>query len=211
MNNVLFSVRSALSDYTEIVERLDALGRAVIFANIPNVSQIGFLLDRQDLINLQAAAMDYVKPLGLELVMDESEGYAYFRQIVSEEQDGGELPRLVQRRPLSYPVSLLCVLLREKLVEADAGGGDVRVVLGKEQIVELLQTFLPSQSNEAKLMDQIETHINKVVELGFLRKLKTDRATYEVRRILKAFVDADWLADLDEKLKVYREYSLSKS
>ncbi|GBD97352.1 hypothetical protein BMS3Abin06_02250 [bacterium BMS3Abin06] len=165
----------------------------------------------EDLIHLQAAAMDYVKPLGLELVTDESEGYAYLRQIMYDEQDGNALPRLVQRRPLSYPVSLLCVLLREKLVEADAGGGDVRVILSKEQIVELMQTFLPLKSNEAKLMDQIETYINKVVDLGFLRKLKTDRTAYEVRRILKAFVDADWLADMDDKLKVYREYALSQS
>ena len=165
----------------------------------------------QDLMNLQAAVMDYVRPLGLELVTDESEGYAYLRQIVSDEEDGNALPRLVHRRPLSYPVSLLCVLLREKLVEADAGGGDVRVVLSKEQIVELMQTFFPLKSNEAKLMDRIETYINKVVELGFLRKLKTDRAVYEVRRILKAFVDADWLADMNDKLKVYREYAISQS
>ena len=32
--------------------------------------------------------------------------------------------------------------------------------------------FLPEGSNEAKLIDQIETHINKIVELGFLRRLK---------------------------------------
>ncbi len=165
----------------------------------------------EDLMRLQAAAMDYVRPLGLELVTDESEGYAYLRQIVTDEQDGNALPRLVRRSPLSYPVSLLCVLLREKLVEADAGGGDVRVILGKEQIVELMQTFLPLKSNEAKLMDRIETYINKVVDLGFLRKLKTGGSAYEVRRILKAFVDADWLADMDDKLKVYHEYALSQS
>ena len=30
------------------------------------------------------------------------------------------------------------------------------------------------------------------------------QTTYEVRRILKAFVDAEWLAELDARLAAYR-------
>lgn len=160
-----------------------------------------------DLLALQAAAMDYLAVMGLELVVDEAEGYAYLQQTASEEAETDPLPRLVQRRPLSYPVSLLCVLLRKKLVEADAGGEDVRVVLTRDQIVEMMRVFLPDQANEAKLVDKIDAHINKVVGLGFLRKHAKRGRVYEVRRILKALVDADWLADLDEKLKVYHEHA----
>ena len=118
--------------------------------------------------------------------------------------------RLVARRPLSYPVSLLLALLRKKLAEFDAGGGDTRLVLGRDDIVELVRVFLPEGPNEARLIDQIETHINKVVELGFLARLKptsastTAPASFEVRRILKAFVDAQWLADFDARLATYR-------
>jgi hypothetical protein len=49
-----------------------------------------------------------------------------------------------------------------------------------------------------------------VVELGLLRRLKpaagsgSDRGHYEVRRILKAFVDAQWLAEFDARLEIYR-------
>ena len=71
----------------------------------------------------------------------------------------------------------------------------------------LFRSFLPQRSNEARLIDQIETHINKVVELGFLRKLKTgsnQAASYEVRRILKAFVDAQWLSEFDARLAEYQ-------
>jgi hypothetical protein len=67
--------------------------------------------------------------------------------------------------------------------------------------------FLPESSNEAKLIDQIETHLNKIVELGFLRRLKPSvgqAAMFEVRRILKAFVDAQWLADFDSRLSSYQ-------
>ncbi|HUM05518.1 MAG TPA: DUF4194 domain-containing protein [Terriglobales bacterium] len=164
------------------------------------------------LINLQARARDYVAVLGLELVLDEAEGYAFLRSRPEAEDDAApKLPRLVARRPLSFPVSLLLALLRKKLAEFDASGGDTRLVLSRDEIVEMVRVFLPDSSNEARLIDQIETHLNKIVELGFLRRLKTSAAAqgrqtaaFEVRRILKAFVDAQWLADFDARLAAYQ-------
>jgi len=164
------------------------------------------------LLNLQARVRDYVAVLNLELVLDEAEGYAFLksRPEPSDDDPSPRLPRLVARRPLSFPVSLLLALLRKKLAEFDAGGGNTRLVLHRDDIVELVRVFLPDASNEAKLIDQIETTINKVVELGFLHKLKpagsatAGSATYEVRRILKAFVDAQWLAELDARLATYQ-------
>ena len=73
-------------------------------------------------------------------------------------------------------MSLLLALLRKKLAEFDAGGGDTRLILTRDEIVELMRVFLPDSSNEARLIDQVETHINKIVELGFLRRLKLRRA-----------------------------------
>jgi hypothetical protein len=168
------------------------------------------------LYSLQARVRDYVAVLGLELVVDEAEGYAFLRsrqQLIegAEDSANAKLPRLIARRPLSFPVSLLLALLRKKLAEFDAGGGDTRLVLSRDQIVEMIRVFLPEGSNEAKLMDQIEVHLNKIVELGFLRRLKSGPgaqtgqvAAFEVRRILKAFVDAQWLADFDARLDAYR-------
>ncbi len=159
----------------------------------------------QDLLALQARARDYVALLGLELILDEAEGHAFLRTRPLAEGEP-ELPRLVQRRALSFPVSLLLALLRKKLAEFDAGGGDTRLILTRDEVVELIRVFLPSGSNEAKLIDQVETHLNKIIELGFIRRLKApggDQA-YEVRRILKAFVDAQWLAEFDQRLLAYR-------
>lgn len=111
------------------------------------------------------------------------------------------------RRQLSYPVSLLLALLRKKLVEHDAGGGDPRLILSREQIVELIRVFLPASANEAKLVDRVHADINKVVELGFLRRLRGQDNQYEVRRIIKAYVDAQWLAEFDQRLAEYREHA----
>jgi hypothetical protein len=157
----------------------------------------------QNLLDAQIAVRDYLGIIGLELVLDEAEGYAYVSQ---HEPAGGEpLPRLVPRRQLSYPVSLLLALLRKRLAEADASGGE-RLILSREQLAELLRLFLPEGSNEARLIDRIDAHIGKVVELGFLRRLRgQDEALYEVRRILKAFVDAQWLNEFDQRLQEYAQ------
>jgi hypothetical protein len=168
----------------------------------------------QALLSLQARVRDYVAVLGLELVLDEAEGYAFLRTRPEDEEAGTTLPRLVARRPLSFPVSLLLALLRKKLAEFDAGGGDTRLVLSRDEIVDLIRLFLPEGTNEVKLMDQVESHISKIVDLGFLRKLKSSAgqvAGYEVRRILKAFVDAQWLAEFDARLAAYQEQLAGKT
>ena len=162
----------------------------------------------RSLLELQPQARDYVDVLGLQVVIDEAEGYAFLRQRPSDPDETDPLPRLVPRRVLSFPVSLLLALLRKKLAEFDAQGGDTRLMLSREQITEMVRVFLPPTSNEARLTDQIEAHINKIVDLGFLRRLKPAAgsvgvASFEVRRILKAFVDAQWLADFDARLAVY--------
>jgi hypothetical protein len=159
----------------------------------------------RDMLALQGPARDHLKLLALDVVIDEAEGYAYLRQSdvdAPDSEDAG--PRLIARRPLSYPVSLLLVLLRKRLALHDAHGGDTRLVLTREQIVEMMRTFLPAAPNEAKLVDQIDRHITRVAELGFLRPMKGDEDAYEVRRILRAFVNADRLAELET---IYRDHA----
>jgi len=126
----------------------------------------------QDLLKLQTATRDYVTMLGLELKLFEEDGYAWLAQLKPVDENSPGLPKLVTRRPLSYAVSLLLALLRKRLLAFDTMGNDTRLVLSFEEIQQDMQSFLPMGSNEAKLIDQLQTHINKVVELGFLKKLK---------------------------------------
>ena len=164
------------------------------------------------LLNLQARVRDYVAVLGLELVLDEAEGYAFLRsRIEPDDEAAPKLPRLVVRRPLSFPVSLLLALLRKKLAEFDAGGGDTRLILSREQVAELLRVFMPEGSNDARLIDQVDTQLNKLVELGFVRRLRGQDGMFEVQRILKAFVDAQWLGEFDVRLAAYRAQLTGKA
>src|SRR4029077_1506084 len=136
------------------------------------------------LLQLQPQVRDYVAVLGLQVVVDEAEGYAFCRQRSPDEvrDDGAEpLPRLIPRRPLSFHVSLLLALLRKKLAEFDAQGGDTKLMVTRAQIAEMIRVFLPATSNEARLHDKIDEHINKVEQLGFLRPAKNGDQVYEVR------------------------------
>ncbi|TVP81698.1 DUF4194 domain-containing protein [Thioalkalivibrio sp.] len=164
------------------------------------------------LLELQAQVRDYMNVLNLDLVLDEAEGYAFLRSRPDDPEAGSRPLRLIARRPLSFPVSLLLALLRRKLAEFDAGGGDTRLVLTRDEIVELVRVFLPDSSDDTRFIARIETHINKIVELGFLQRLKTaGPGTFEVRRILKAFVDAQWLAEFDDRLAAYRAQWLAET
>ena len=154
------------------------------------------------IVQLQTQARDYFDVMGLTVVVDEAEGYAFLRSRPDDEADDS-VPRLVARRTLSFPVSLLLALLRKKLAEFDASDSDTRLVLTREQILETVRLFVPDSSNEARLVDQMDTTIGKVVDLGFLRRVKGQETTYEVRRVLKAFVDGQWLGDFDRRLADY--------
>lgn len=158
----------------------------------------------QALLVQQAAVRAYVAVLGLALFIDEDDGFAFLR-VPSPPAPDATMPPLIARRPLSYAVSLTLALLRKAMAEFDAAGLRGPLILTREDIAELLRAFLPSGSNEAKLIDMVDSHVSKIVELGFLRRVgQSEPPSYEVRRVLRAFVDAQWLADFDARLAVYQ-------
>ena len=151
---------------------------------------------------LGAGVRDHFATIGIDVIVDDAEGFGYLRS--RPEEDGDEvLPRLVRRRALTYNVSLLLVLLRKRLVEFETAGGDSRLVLTTDQIVEMLRLFQAESTNDARVVDQAEMTINKARELGFLRQLRGQSDHWEVRRILKAYVDAQTLSDFATKLIEY--------
>jgi hypothetical protein len=132
-----------------------------------------------------AGVRDHFATIGVDVVVDDDEGYAYLR--TRPDVEGEEsLPRLVRRRTLTYSVSLLLVLLRKRLIEFETAGSEGRLVLTTEQIVELLRLFQADSTNDARIVDNVESTIKKAADLGFLRQLRGQTDHWEVRRILKA-------------------------
>lgn len=167
-----------------------------------------------NLINYQVKIKEYFEMIGLEVYISESEGFAFLRQKQFTEEAAALLnnnenkiipPELIRKQPLSYSVSLLCVLLLERLIEFDAAGGDsTRLILSKDEIRDMMRIFLSEKTNEAKVIDKLDADINKLIDYGFLKKLNDaeNDAKYEVRRILKAKVPIDKLLEIKQKLEL---------
>ena len=167
-----------------------------------------------NLLRFENRVREYMSLLNLELVVDEQERYAYLKSPDDNEDAESEsrIPRLVARRQLTYPVSLMLVLLRKKLLEFDKASEDTRLILSRDDIVDMVRVFMPDGSNEVLQIKHVEEAINKIVSLGFLQVLKStgmqsaNQSMYEVRRIIKSFVDAQWASDFDERLASYQSH-----
>jgi hypothetical protein len=171
-----------------------------------------------NLINYQVKIKEYFEMIGLEVYISESDGFAFLRQKQFAEEAAALLndenkiipPELIRKQPLSYSVSLLCVLILERLIEFDVAGGDsTRLILSKDEIRDMMRIFLSEKTNEAKVIDKLDADINKLIDYGFLKKLNDaeNDAKYEVRRILKAKVPIDKLLEIRQKLESYAVYS----
>lgn len=183
------------ADEHAIAVTIIRLMRGVVYREIDEDTWT--VLSRQN-----AAVRDHFATIGVDVILDDIEGYAYLRS-QDESDDEEPLPRLVRRRSLSYNLSLLLVLLRKRLAEFETSGTEGTLVLTREQIVDALRVFLTGSTNEARAVDTVDTTIRKAVELSFLRPLRGHSERWEVRRVLKAYVDAQTMADFSAKLADY--------
>ncbi|ORU00716.1 hypothetical protein D081_0698 [Anaerovibrio sp. JC8] len=149
----------------------------------------------------QARIEEYVAQMGLILYVDDNAGYAYIRQNEDE-----SLPRLVPRHQLSYGLSMMLIQLRKALGDFDASNGDNILIMSVEDIKLRLKAFYPAVTNETKFDNEVNRHIKKAVEMGFLTEVYGQADSYEVRELIRSFVTADWLQKFNERLQDYIDF-----
>lgn len=166
----------------------------------------------ENLLSNRTSVEDYFENIGVKVFINEPDGYAYLKQKEFEEDDKNYyLPRLTRRIPLSYDVTLLCVLLREKLLQYDVGSTDSTrsPILTREDLHEMLLPFFREKTDEKKQRGKLDAIINKVIDLGFLRPLKNPgNEEYEIRAIIKAKITAETLNDIKQRLQKHAENSI---
>src|SRR5690606_30096052 len=91
----------------------------------------------------QHRVKEYLSTIGLDLHINDADGYAFVKQKEIPDEFQEYYPRLMQKRPLSYMPTLLCVLLRKRLLESDQSGTDLRTIVSLDQIKEMVRVFLP--------------------------------------------------------------------
>jgi len=145
---------------------------------------------------------NYFQEIGLQLVVHEEDGFAYLRQ--ADPEDSVSIPRLFRRDKLTKGVAIIGVVLRERLLQFDEKVHDEsRLIMGKDEILQMAAPFFPETNDEIKADKRIEAAINKAEEIGLLRKMPatdTDER-YEVRRIIKARFPVETLKALREQLE----------
>ncbi|MCL2425702.1 MAG: DUF4194 domain-containing protein [Oscillospiraceae bacterium] len=148
---------------------------------------------------------DYVSKIGLTLIVDDMDGYAYLKQrTYGDDEDA--VPRLIPRHALGYELSLLLMILRKLLLEFDSSTGDARLILTRQQIINRMKAFLRDTTNEVKMIDSINKNIDRAVSMGFLSSLRGSEDSYEVMRIIRGFVNAEHLDEFNKRLSEYSRY-----
>ena len=149
----------------------------------------------------------YLGKIGLQLIFNETEGYAYLTQDEPEDE-ANRLPRLLRRNKLSWEVTLLCVLLRQKLEEFDIQDTSSRkLFITRGEFKNEIELFFPDETNRSRLLDKLDTYIKHVQELGYIERVnqedpqQPDLTRFEVKRIIKARFTPDELQSILKKIK----------
>ena len=163
-----------------------------------------------DVLNNETSVREYFLKIGIELILNRQDGFAYLKQIEFAEDDKTKPIQLIRKTPLTYEVSLLCVLLREWLDESEVKmSGDKLFVTGR-QIKERVDLFFRDKANRKRLLDKFDSLIKTARDLGFLylnkeEPLNPDNNQYEVKKIIKAKINNEKLEELKNKLKQHVE------
>lgn len=131
----------------------------------------------------------YYRQIGLRLVIDALEGYAFLDQVTDEERQ--ELPRIMRRRQLSLGATIYGLFLRQELDRAIKDDPTVtRVRRTLRQIRDLVVEFFPTTNNESADRRLAVTHLNDLAELGFVQRVaesgEGNETEYELTRLLRA-------------------------
>lgn len=165
---------------------------------------------------------DYFSYIGLRVFLGEEDGYAFLEQIgdnlakgMEEENEeesetsATQLPKLIKKSPLSFDVSMLCVLLRYELEKFENSQTESEaLIMRKSEIYALYKSFTKEKADELKQIKDLDRALRTLCNLTFLftaEKLDqgdiNDDTEFEVSPIIKAKIDIDFMKEFLDKMK----------
>lgn len=158
------------------------------------------------ILQYQAELTRFLQQLGLILVLDKEDGYAYLEQIKLDEED--TTAGWIRRTALTYDESVLLILLREMMAEFEVGEVTNRELVKKRrEIKEYAELFFRENASRVKFIRELDRLIDKAEELGFLAKVEDhelfDEQKFRVKKIIKARVDNEVLENFKLQLIDY--------
>ena len=157
----------------------------------------------EQLLQYQAELTRFLQTLGLVLVLEKDDGYAYLEQSRLDEEDN--VAGWVRRIQLGYEESILLVLLRDMMAEFEVGEASTRELVKKRrEIKEYAELFFKENPSRVKFIRDLDRLIDRVEELDFLEKVEAgdlyDEQKYRIKKIIKARVDNELLENFKQQL-----------
>ncbi|RAI97680.1 uncharacterized protein DUF4194 [Chitinophaga skermanii] len=162
----------------------------------------------RDILGWQSAIQEYFGKIGMQLIITEQDGFARVLQPEAGEDEEQPLPRLMKKQALNYESTLLAVMLREGLEEFDVRSDGTKYFLTQKEIKERIELFYKEQTNKSKLWRDLSKPITVLLNIGILKlnredTVNKDNNQYEIKRILKAFINNEKLEEIKQKLAHY--------
>jgi hypothetical protein len=159
----------------------------------------------EKLLQYKSELAVFVQQLGLTLVLDEEDGYAYVKHTISEEDDDAAVSWM-QRRSFTYDESVLLVLLRDMMAEFEVGEATSRELIKKRrEIKEYAELFFKENASRVKFIRELDRLIDRVEENGFIDKMENndilDEQKFRIKKIIKARVDGEILDQFKQQLE----------
>lgn len=152
----------------------------------------------------------YFGRIGLRLVIDEAEGFAFLRQLDDSELESvrgyDQLPKLFRKKRLSYDATLACVLFREELRRFEEEEiENARCIVPTDELLDKWKVFFPEEHDEIKVRKTLNVALSTLEDLKFIREFTKDPQEWEIRRVLKARVPVPELDRLLGELRTESE------
>jgi len=142
----------------------------------------------------------YFAEVGVRLVVDTTDGFAYLDQ-AEDGEPGSEWPKLLYRDRFTYDVTCVLVVLREWLLSQETKTREDRAPLRLDELLAQLRPFSRKKdANVEKEERRWREAVNKVLALGFLKRWKGEEA-FIVRPLLRTRLSVDHLKALRETLE----------
>lgn len=160
----------------------------------------------EKLVQYRTELTGFLQQLGLTLVLDEQDGYAYIKHSITEEDTTGV--SWAQRRSLTYDESVMLVLLRDMMAEFEVGEATHRELIKKRrEIKEYAELFFKENASRVKMLKDIDRLIDRAEENGFLERSENhdvaDEQKFRIKKIIKARVDSEILEDFKQQLTAH--------
>jgi hypothetical protein len=155
------------------------------------------------LLVYQTELTSFLQHLGLKLVLEKDDGYAFLEQIRLDEEEN--VAGWVRRVALGYEESILLVLLRDMMAEFEVGEISSRELVKKRrEIKEYAELFFKENPSRVKFIRDLDRLIDRAEEMDFIEKVENsdliDEQKFRIKKIIKARVDNEILESFKQQL-----------